>query len=147
MGEENTLVISTDIILSNGLFTPIVTNLSTTMGIDVIASKYNIPVIRSSVGEINVIEMMKKNNSKFGGEGNGGVILEESHLGRDAIVGTALVLQWLSVKDEPLSCLRNFLPKFSMIKDKINLNNLKNKYVLKIIDNKISAPKKILQMD
>ena len=135
LGEENTLVIATDNILSSGLNTNIVTNLSTTMGIDIIAKKYNSKVIRSMVGEINVVEKMKKENSKFGGEGNGGIILKESHLGRDAIVGTALILDWLSKKHSRfISELRQDLPNLSIIKDKINLENIDPDKAIKMLD-------------
>ena len=133
LGEENTLVIASDNILSNGLTTKIVSNLSTTMGLDTIASKYNTEVIRSMVGEINVVEKMKEVNSKFGGEGNGGIILKESHLGRDAIVGTAIILDWLSKKKNKLSELRLSLPNFSIIKDKINLEDINPDEALKIL--------------
>ena len=135
LGEENTLVIAADNILSSGLNTNIVTNLSTTMGIDIIAKKYNSKVIRSMVGEINVVEKMKKENSKFGGEGNGGIILKESHLGRDAIVGTALILDWLSKKKSRfISELRQDLPNLSIIKDKINLENIDPDKAIKMLD-------------
>ena len=133
LGEENTLVIASDNVLSNGLSTKIVSNLSTTMGLDTIASKYNAEVIRSKVGEINVVEKMKEVNSKFGGEGNGGIILKESHLGRDAIVGTAIILDWLSKKNGKLSELRLSLPDFSIIKDKINLEDINPDQALKIL--------------
>ncbi len=60
-----------------------------------IAKYYNCPFSRSKVGEINVVEEMAKNNAIIGGEGNGGVILPELHLGRDAPVAVALTLQHL----------------------------------------------------
>ena len=66
------------------------------MAVDVIAHKYNSTVERSSVGEINVVEKMKKLGSMIGGEGNGGVILEESHHGRDCLVAAAFVLNHLA---------------------------------------------------
>jgi phosphomannomutase len=42
------------------------------------------------LGEVNVVEMMKKKNAVAGGEGNGGIIIPELHYGRDALVGIAL---------------------------------------------------------
>ncbi len=122
LGEDSTLSICIDSLLYKNYPRPIITNLSTTMAIDKIASKYNVKVIRSAVGEINVVELMKKTNSDFGGEGNGGVILRESHLGRDAIVATAIILSWLSKHLKPLSQLRENLPQFKMVKKKINLD-------------------------
>ena len=135
LGEENTLVICIDGFLAAGYTSPVVTNLSTTMGVDRIAHRYGTPVLRSAVGEINVVEMMKENKSVFGGEGNGGVILAESHLGRDAVVGAAMVLSWLAEKDQPLSQYRKNLPQCEMVKDKIDLAGLDPDSALEDIDN------------
>ena len=49
-------------------------------------------VIRSAVGEINVVRKMNETNSDLGGEGNGGVILREAHLGRDSLVAATMIL-------------------------------------------------------
>ncbi len=141
LGEENTLVIATDNFLSLGFKTTIVTNLSSSMALDKIADKYNNPIKRSMVGEINVVEMMKKYNSSFGGEGNGGVILKESHLGRDAIVGIVMMLDWLSKKNTSLSLAKKDLPKYSIIKDKINLNQVNPDNALKFLKKQFEKEK------
>ena len=124
IGEELTLVLAVESYLKFYKDSQtIVTNLSTSMCIDMIAKKYNSSVERSFVGEINVVEKMKELNSKIGGEGNGGVILEESHLGRDSLVASALVLNHLAQSNLPLNKIMDTIPKFVMIKDKINLEN------------------------
>ena len=136
LGEENTLVIAADNFFSSGFKTTIVTNLSSSMALDIIADRYNNPIERSMVGEINVVEKMKELNSSFGGEGNGGVILKESHLGRDAIVGVAMLLDWLSKKDKNLSLAKNDLPKFSIVKDKVNIDQVNPDAALKYLRKK-----------
>jgi phosphomannomutase len=93
------------------------------MAVDVIAYKYNSTVERSFVGEINVVEKMKETGSEIGGEGNGGVILKESHLGRDSLVASSLVLNNLAQANLPLNKLMENIPRFVMIKDKIALQN------------------------
>ena len=124
IGEESTLILAVESYLKYYKDSQkIVTNLSTSMGIDIIASKYNSTVERSSVGEINVVEKMKELSSKIGGEGNGGVILKESHLGRDSLVASALVLNHLAQSNLPLNKLMEDLPCLVMIKDKITLQN------------------------
>ena len=80
---------------------------------------------------------MKETNAIIGGEGNGGIILPDSHLGRDSLVGAALILQFLADSDEKLSEKYEKLPQFRMSKmraeigdyskDKI-IENLKSKY-------------------
>jgi phosphomannomutase len=55
-----------------------------------------------------------------GGEGNGGVILTEVHLGRDAPVGAALTLQLLHEEGRPLSAIAGDLPRYVIVKDKLD---------------------------
>jgi len=124
IGEESTLILAVESYLKFYKDSQtIVTNLSTSMGVDVIAKKYNSTVERSSIGEINVVEKMKELESAIGGEGNGGVILEESHLGRDSLVASALVLNHLAQSNLSLNKIMDTLPSFIMIKDKITLEN------------------------
>ena len=124
IGEESTLVIALESYLKYYQDSQkVVTNLSTSMAVDVIAYKYNSTVKRSSVGEINVVEKMKELNSVIGGEGNGGVILEESHLGRDSLVASALVLNHLAQSNLPFNEILEDIPCFVMIKDKITLQD------------------------
>ena len=75
----------------------------------------------SAVGEVNVVELMKKNNAIIGGEGNGGIIYPESHYGRDSLVGVALFLTHLANKKMSVSALRASYPEYYMSKNKIEL--------------------------
>jgi len=124
IGEESTLILAVESYLKHYKDSQtIVTNLSTSMGVDAIANKYNSTVERSSVGEINVVEKMKELGSSIGGEGNGGVILKESHLGRDSLVASALVLNHLAQSNLAINEIVENLPDFVMIKDKITIEN------------------------
>ena len=124
IGEELTLVLAVESYLKYFKDSQtIVTNLSTSMAVDIIAHKYNSNVKRSSVGEINVVETMKEIGSGIGGEGNGGVILEESHLGRDSLVASALVLNHLAQSNLPFDKILDDIPSFVMIKDKIAIKD------------------------
>ena len=124
IGEESTLVLALESYLKYYQDSQkVVTNLSTSMAVDVIAHQYNSTVERSSVGEINVVEKMKELESTIGGEGNGGVILEESHLGRDSLVASALILNHLAQSDIPFDKILESTPRFTMIKDKITLQH------------------------
>ena len=120
-GEENTLVACSDYVLSKTKGST-VSNMSSSMSMDIITKKHGCNYYSSKVGEINVVEKMKEVNAIIGGEGNGGVIYPESHYGRDALVGIVLFLSHLSELDINASELLDLYPKFFMIKDKINLN-------------------------
>lgn len=97
----------------------VVINLSTTRAVEDIAAHYGANVIRTPVGEINVAKTMKDTHAVVGGEGSGGVILPRVHLGRDALVGIALVLQHLAEFDGSLSELRKSLPDYTIEKTKM----------------------------
>ena len=71
----------------------------------------------------NLSTTMKKIGSTIGGEGNGGVILEESHHGRDSLVASALVLNHLAQSNIPFIKIKENIPHFVMIKDKITLHS------------------------
>src|SRR5688500_20342262 len=61
---------------------------------------------------------MREERAPVGGEGNGGVILPELHLGRDAPVGVTLILQLLLEDAKPLSAIVDRYPRYSIVKDK-----------------------------
>ena len=111
---------------------PIVTNLSTSLISEKIASKYNTRLIRSSVGEINVVNLMQKECALIGGEGNGGVILAESHLGRDSLVGAAIILNLISNESLSINEQFNLLPKFYIEKSTVHLTNSSDVYIKKL---------------
>jgi phosphomannomutase len=75
----------------------------------------------SAVGEVNVVELMKKNNAIIGGEGNGGIIYPTSHYGRDSLVGVALFLTHLANLEISCKALRDSYPSYFMSKNKIEL--------------------------
>ncbi len=128
--EEYTLAIGVDTVLhhlqqeaTELLKRPVVTNLSTTLAIEKIAEKYGTEVLRTPVGEINVAARMAEEDAVVGGEGNGGVILGESHLGRDSLVASALALQRLADLNSTLSEYYASLPQFVMSKQKMDLGD------------------------
>lgn len=119
-GEEYTLVACADYVLSK---TPgnTVSNMSSTRALRDVTEKHGGTYEASAVGEVNVVNLMKKNNAVIGGEGNGGIIYPESHYGRDALVGVALFLSLLAEKQMKVSELRASYPNYFMSKKKIQL--------------------------
>ena len=126
LGEELTLSMCVYYLLKyfpNKRKYPIVTNLSTSLLSEKISRKYNTPFIRTPVGEINVVKQMEVSKSILGGEGNGGVILKESHLGRDSLVGTIMILNLLANENKTSNQIYNSFPKYYIQKSSLELNN------------------------
>jgi phosphomannomutase len=119
-GEEYTLVAVADYILQH---TPgnTVSNLSSTRALKDVTEWHGGKYFASAVGEVNVVEMMKKYGAVIGGEGNGGVIYPELHYGRDALAGIALFLSHLALSGESCSVLRSRYPDYFISKNKITL--------------------------
>jgi len=120
-GEEYTLVSVADYILK---YTPgnTVSNLSSTKALRDITSGYGCEHFSAAVGEVNVVEEMKKRDAIIGGEGNGGVIYPELHYGRDALVGIALFLSHLAKSKMKCSSLRKIYPQYIIAKKKLTLD-------------------------
>ena len=119
-GEEYTLVACADFVLGK---TPgnTVSNMSSSRALRDVTNSHNGNYEASAVGEVNVVELMKKNNAIIGGEGNGGIIYPELHYGRDSLVGVALFLTHLANKKMTVSALRSSYPEYYMSKNKIEL--------------------------
>ncbi len=124
-GDEYTLVIAADGYLQT-VNKPevIVTNLSTTLALEKLAEQYGSTVKRSAVGEINVVQKMIESGSNLGGEGNGGVILKEAHLGRDSLVAATMILHRMAMTDKPIGTIYDNLPQFSIVKDRVELDGI-----------------------
>ena len=100
---------------------PFVTNLSSSRSIEDVADRHGESVFRSAVGEINVVEEMKRRGAVLGGEGNGGIIVPDLHYGRDALAGTAMVLQHLVDEGAALSGIVADLPTYQIVKLKTEI--------------------------
>lgn len=119
IGEDYTLALAARVVLARkpGV---VVTNLSTSRIVDDLAASRGSRVIRAPVGEVNVAVRMRVEKAPVGGEGNGGVILQDLHLGRDAPVAAALILQLLLDEGEPLSRIVGRYPRYVIVKDKLD---------------------------
>ncbi len=151
-GEEYTIATCVDFVLKKLKSLPsttdnqkfqVVVNLSTTRAVEDIAAKYGASATRTPVGEINVAKRMKELNAVVGGEGSGGIILPAVHLGRDAMVGIALVLQHLTEFGGTLSALKATLPQYLITKGKVALGTLNADGILKRLQQQYAAGGKI----
>jgi len=145
-GEEYTLVAVADYVLSK---TPgnTVSNMSSSRALRDVTEKHGGTYEASAVGEVNVVELMKKNNAVIGGEGNGGIIYPEIHYGRDSLVGVALFLTHLANQDLDVASLRATYPAYYMSKNKIELTPEINVDAILEEMQKIYANEKISTVD
>jgi phosphomannomutase len=118
IGEEYSLALAARLILSKKKGAIAVTNLSSSRMLDDIAAKYDGHVIRTAVGEANVIQAMLDHGAVIGGEGNGGVIDPRIVPGRDSLVGIAYVLQLMTSTGKTISQLVKELPRYEIVKTK-----------------------------
>jgi phosphomannomutase len=119
-GEEYTLVAIADFILGKEKGNT-VSNLSSTRALSDVTIKHGGRYSASAVGEVNVVNEMKRTNALIGGEGNGGVIVPDLHHGRDALAGIAIFLSLLAEKNMPMTTLKVSYPVYEIIKDKMDL--------------------------
>jgi phosphomannomutase len=119
IGEDYTLALAAKLVLRHRKG-PVVINLSTSRVVDDVAAAAGATLIRAPVGEVHVATRMRTERAAIGGEGNGGVILPELHLGRDAPLGVAIVLQLLVEESRPLSAIVRDHPSYVIVKDKLD---------------------------
>lgn len=120
LGEEMTLALAADHMLEQKKGS-VVMNLSTSRAVEDVAAKHGCLVIRVPVGEVNVSRKMAEIGAPIGGEGNGGVIDPRIHLGRDSLIGMALILEMMAKRGEPVRDIAGAYPQYVMIKDKVKV--------------------------
>ncbi len=136
-GEEYTITQAVRFVLSK-LKGNVVVNLSTTRAVDDVAKSFGCEVFRSPVGEANVVVKMKEVDAIIGGEGSGGVVYPELHFGRDALVGTAMILQHLVDFGGSISELKAALPEYHIAKKKIEIGDKNPDEVISALVDKYS---------
>jgi len=120
IGEENTIALVAEHLLSKNAGR-VVVNLSTTKAVDDIAQRHGVAIARTKVGEIHVVEEMLRMGARIGGEGSGGIISPEVHLGRDSLAGIGYILEMMTERNKKISELVLELPQYSMKKGSIRL--------------------------
>ena len=118
LGEEFTVALGAAVVLERRRG-PVVTNLSTSRIVDAVCARAGVELHRSAVGEAHVVAMMRARGAVAGGEGNGGMIVPDAHLGRDGLVAVALIAQAVATGTSSLRELADALPKLHMIKVKL----------------------------
>jgi phosphomannomutase/phosphoglucomutase len=127
--------------LKNNPGEEIVTPVSSSQMIEIIASRNDGKVIWTPVGSPYVSRTMIKEQAKLGGEENGGIFYGPHIPVRDGAMATALMLEIMAFTGEKLSQLIEKLPRYFNVKDKVPCPvNLKLK-VLKKLESTVKTGK------
>jgi phosphomannomutase len=118
IGEDFTLALAAALVLRHRPG-PVVTNLSTSRLLRDVADAAGVELQLAPVGEINVARRMESLGAVIGGEGNGGVILPDVQLTRDAAVAVALVLQHMLEEGRPMTDIVASHTPYVIVKDKL----------------------------
>ncbi len=117
IGEEYSLALAAKLILARKPGAA-VANLSSSRMLDDIAAQHASRVVRTPVGEANVVQAMLDHTAVIGGEGNGGVIDTRIVPGRDSLVGMAYILQLMAGTGKTISQLVAEIPRYTIVKTK-----------------------------
>lgn len=132
IGEEYSVALAARQVLKSGAG-PVVVNLSTSQMVEDVAAAAGSEVLRTRVGEINVVERLLSAGGVVGGEGNGGVIVPDVHPCRDSFAGMAVILQLLAEENRSLDDIVATLPRYTIDKRKIGCPSSKVFAVLRRI--------------
>lgn len=138
IGEEYTLALAVDYYLTGKEKTPVVVNLSTSKVLEHVTQKAGVKLVRTKVGEVNVARKMADIGAKIGGEGNGGIIVSDVHTCRDSFTGMALLMEYLARSGKKLSELKEKLPSYFMVKEKIKASFREGKRILNKLSHEFS---------
>jgi phosphomannomutase len=113
-----TLAIAADILLRKKPGT-VVTNVSTSSAVDVIAARHGGKVVRVPVGQAYISEGLSEYNGVLGGEGSGGITVPEVHLTHDSAAAIGLILEYLAETGERISEFVAQLPRLTVLKHNV----------------------------
>ena len=113
---------------------PVITTVMSNLGLqNYLLKNLDIKLKRSAVGDINVIEEMKKHKSILGGEQSGHIILSNFSKTGDGILAALKITEIISNIKKPTSLIFNLYENFPQIKINIPYTNISEKIKNKII--------------
>jgi len=145
IGEDLTVAFAVQQVLDCHGKGPVAIHLSTSRSVAWVAEQRSCPVIRSKIGEINVVQALLAAGAVVGGEGNGGVVVPAIHPCRDSFTGMALVLELMAVTGKTVSELRAAIPRHYLVKDKVPVRGERVTSILRVVRRKYEHLKINLQ--
>ena len=114
-----------------------VLSIDTSVSIEKFIKKKGGTVVRSKVGEANVIDEMLKNNAQAGGEGSsGGFILPEFNYCREGILTSGLISSMLESSE--FSEILNYMESYFQIREKVEINSNYHDKIIEDLKNNLA---------
>ena len=120
LSEEATLVLAAEILLPRRPGT-VVTNVSTSGAVELVAARHGSRVVRTPVGQAYISGEIIETGAVLGGEGSGGVSLPAVHPTHDSAAAVGLILEHLACSGETVSEVAARLPRLSMLKHNVKV--------------------------
>lgn len=115
-GEEMTICLAAEMILSRGDTGPLVTNICTTQALDDLARRHGgREIIRTGIGQAYVSEAALNHRACVGGEGSGGCLFPKLNYANDSLATMAHILE-LIAHTGSLSQVVRSIPRYYMSK-------------------------------
>jgi phosphomannomutase len=115
-GEEMTICLAAEMILSRGDAGPVVTNLCTTQTLDDLAAAHGgHAVIRTGIGQAYISEQSLNTRACVGGEGSGGCLFPRLNHANDSLAAMGHILELMARRDS-LSGIIAGIPQYAMVK-------------------------------
>jgi len=94
-------------------------------------------VLRSKVGEANVIDLMLKTNAQAGGEGSsGGFILPEFNFCREGILTSGLISSMIG--NSKFNEILDFMESYKQLREKIKVDSMFHDKVIEEVSRKLT---------
>ncbi|MCS5529033.1 MAG: phosphomannomutase [Nitrosopumilus sp.] len=114
-----------------------VLSIDTSVSIEKFIKKKGGTVVRSKVGEANVIDEMLRNDAQAGGEGSsGGFILPEFNYCREGILTSGLISSML--ENSEFSEILNYMQSYFQIREKVEINSNYHDKVIEDLKNNLT---------
>lgn len=117
---DTTLTLFSKVFLKRG--DVVVTPVSSSNAIDIVAKANGAKVVRTKVGAPIVSRAMIENNAFIGGEENGGFIYGKHQYCRDGAMAVALMLELMAREEKPVSEIIASVPRFYIIRESVKYN-------------------------
>jgi phosphomannomutase len=144
IGEDLTLALGIDQVLSHHGKGPVAVNLSSSRVIDDVVRAHGCSMEKTKIGEINVSSRMLDIGAVAGGEPNGGLIIPAIHPCRDSFGSMAVILELLAMNDQTISEYRARYPSYHIIKTKMPIRGDKAPEILRFLRRKYEDKKPLL---